>query len=360
MQAAKEKISKVTMADVARFALVSSSTVSMALRNSPQIAVETRQKVWRATERLGYSTNQRTSGAQPIQQFHPKPQTRNFGFVLVDADFTHRIYAPIFHATLLEATREGQHVFCYPMRSANQEMDNLMHLESSKCDGFLLMGAVLEEHYELLEKIKKPIVILGDHHVSRPVNQVTCNDFQAGRDAVRHLASMGHRRIAFASDCIGLIHRQEWLRGYLEEMKARNIPVQDGFIQAPVQRIPHLEVIKPLFRLSSPPTAIITTSHGEGRSILEHCRKIHVRVPEDLSLLTFSVRHPFSEDDPLSRMEIPTEDIGRIGVKRLRELIADPHETPLTTLIHTSCHDTGSCVPPSAHLHSSGKRKEHS
>src|ERR1051326_6037431 len=289
MQRPGANVSKVTLADVARFASVSLTTASLALRHNPKIPTLTRQKVWRATQRLGYSTNHRSPHPRSSNVFHPKQRVMNFGFILIGADETHRIYSHTFHAAALEATHEGQHLFCYPILDVDAAPD-LTFLESSACDGFILMGSLKEPHYTALEKLGKPIIVLGDHHISQPVNEVGSKDFEAGREAVRYLVRLGHTRIAFASENLGYLHRQAWHGGYLEEMKACGLPIADGWIQTRGQTTPHLEVVKPLFELAERPTAILCTSQGEGHDLIEYCKTLGLRVPQDISIFFWGTR----------------------------------------------------------------------
>ena len=348
MQMVKEKAGRITLADVAVEAGVSSATVSLALRNSPRILQETRQKVLKAAERVGYSTNLRVDDSRRIDVFQRKPQVKNLGFALAGADSTDRIYTVPFHAAAREAARKGQHLFCYPLLAEDSEGDTLMLLESSECGGFLLMGSVEDQHYNLLQKTGRPVLVLGDHRISRPVDLITFNDFQAGRASVCHLAGLGRRRIAFVSENLGFFHRQEWLRGYREEMKAQGLAINQGLVQTRMRSTPHLEVIKPIFERKPYPTAILATSHGEGLAVVNHCRELGLHVPRDVSVLILGNIRQDLYQEPLTCMESPIGEMGRLGMKRLCELIADPHEIPLATLLPISLRDHGSCAPPRA------------
>lgn len=324
---------------------MSLATASLALRNSPKIAAETRQRVWRSTSRLGYSANQRMS-ARLLARSEPKPKLRNFGFVLLGADADHRIYRPTFHAAALEATRDGQHLFCYPILDPAADIESLLHLNSSEADGFLLMGDVDEKYFDLVAKIGRPILVIGDHHILKPVNNVGFRDYEAGRDTVRYLHRLGHRRIAFASENLSFRHRQEWLSGYQEEMHALRLPISEGWVQTRWQSTPHLEVVKPLLELRPRPSAIIVTSQGEGLDLIVHCRSVGLRVPQDMSVMIIGI---LDQDRPaVTCMEEDTGDLGRIAVKRLRELVANPHEIPLTTLLDLTLHEAGTCAAPKA------------
>jgi len=340
----KSTQAKVTLADVARYASVSLATASLALRNNPKIPHQTRQKIWRATERLGYSTNRRAR-VRSIDTFQPKAKATNLGFVLVDVPAADRIYTHTFHAAAMEANREGQHLFCYPWRGKEDEFD-LSLLESSECGGFLLMGAIREAHYRLLKRLARPIMIVGDHRVEETVNEVASNDFEGGRGAVRYLAKLGHKRIAFASENLSFLHRQRWLLGYTEEMKERRLPIADGWIQTREQSTPHLEVVKPLFQLAERPTAILLTSQGEGHDLIEHCRTLGLRVPQDVSVFFWGTRREDVVRHPMTCLESPNEELGRIAIERLRELTGNPEDTPLTTLLNFNLHDGGSCAAP--------------
>jgi LacI family transcriptional regulator len=341
----KARTSRVTLADVARQAAVSIATVSLAIRNHPRIPQPTRQRVWRACEHLGYSANLKRERALPIDAFAPKPRVRNFGFVLVGARANDRMYSPTFHAAATEANREGQHLFCYPWRGGEDDFD-LSLLESSECDGFLLMGAVGDAHYRLVKKPGKPIVVVGDHRIEETVNEVASKDFEAGREAVRYLAKLGHKRIAFTSENLGFFHRQRWRLGYLEEMKAQKLPIADGWIQTREQSTPHLEVVKPLFELAESPTAILLTSEGEGHDLIEYCKQTGRRVPKDVSVFFWGTRIETEARHPMTCLESPNEELGIVAVRRLRELVANPDGVPQTILLNFQFHDGGSCAAP--------------
>jgi DNA-binding LacI/PurR family transcriptional regulator len=345
MGAVRQLASKVTLADVARYASVSLATASLALRDNPRIPHQTRQKVWRATERLGYSSNRRLRQGRSIEVFQPKPKVKNLGFVLVGARATDRIYSHTFHAAAVEANRDSQHLFCYPWLDEEAEFD-LSLLESSECDGFLLMGAVCDAHYRRLKTLGKPIVVVGDHRITETVNEVGCKDFEAGREAVRYLVKLGHKRIAFTSENLTFLHRQAWHRGYVEEMSAQKLPIAEGWTQVRWEPTPHWEVVDPLFGLAERPTAILVTSQGEGHDLIEHCRSLGLRVPQDVSVLFWGTRREDVVRHPMTCLESLNEDLGRIAVKRLRELVANPDEIPLTTLLGFHFQDGGSCAPP--------------
>lgn len=345
MSAVRTSTAKVTLSDVARYASVSLATASLALRDHPKIPQRTRQKVWRATQRLGYSPNHRLQSPRSIGVFQSKPKVRNLGFVLVSARAEDRMYSHTFHAAAIEANREGQHLFCYPWRGGENDFD-LALLESSECDGLLLMGAVGDAHYRLLKKLDKPILVAGDHRIEGAVNEVGSKDFEAGRESVRYLAKLGHKRIAFASENLGFLHRQRWYLGYREEMKSQKLPIADGWIQTREQSTPHLEVVKPLFELAERPTAVLVTSQGEGHDLIEHCRTIGLRVPQDMSVFFWGTRREDVERHSMTCLESPNEELGRVAVKRLRDLVTNPEDEPLTTLLNFHFHDGGSCAAP--------------
>ena len=127
-------------------------------------------------------------------------------------------------------------------------------------------------------------------------------------------------------------------------MRVLKLPIADGWIQTRSQPTPHLEVVKPLLEMRPRPSAILVTSQGEGLDLIDHCRSIGLRVPGDVSVMIFGV---LDQNRPaVTCMEQDTGDLGRIAVKRLRDLVANPHEVPLTTLLDFTLRDAATCAPP--------------
>ena len=274
-------------------------------------------------------------------------EVRNIGLVLIGGDPTDPTYISFFHGAALEATRGGQHVFCHAASDPDVPLDDAL-LRSSACDGFLMLGVITNDHYTLLKKIGKPIVVLGDHHISYPINDVNLSHRDAGRSAIRYLASLGHRRIALSCDDIRYLHRQEFQSGFIKGMEEAGLALQPKWMQAAPRLVPHLNVVTPLFELDEPPSAVIASSSGEARDVIDYCRSRGLRVPEDVSVMFFGHSQAPHHPDSITFLEESGGDVGRIAVQRLRALIANPDEIPLTTLLYLTLRDHRTCAAMNA------------
>src|SRR5262245_18689038 len=172
---------------IARRMRVSTATVSRALNNHPEISSETRDRVLKTANEVGYygSVGKRV--------------TTNVGLVFTsDAPFTE------FDSLLLSGMLRGV---------AEQRFDvTVVNLERDKAAGetytqfFMrkgLRGAVLRTFThsrrtcELIAEEGFPSIVVAEHFENPAVNCIYADSAPDSRLAVDHLIHLGHRRIAF-------------------------------------------------------------------------------------------------------------------------------------------------------------------
>ncbi len=221
------KKSRVTLLDVARHASVSRATASLVIRKSPLVSTETRAKVEAAMEELGYVYNM---GAARLRA----DRSLTIGVVipnLVNPFFT-ELLAGI--ETVIDAA--GMVVILVNSGDIATRQETLLtRMREHGVDGIILCPAA-ETGPLLVERMVEwdlPLV-----QVLRRVSD-DCDyagvDYAYGmRQAVNHLAELGHRDIAFAVH--GPVHSayQERIDGFCEAMQARGLD-PDNIIRVPNQ-----------------------------------------------------------------------------------------------------------------------------
>jgi DNA-binding LacI/PurR family transcriptional regulator len=174
-----------TMIDVARQAGVSRALVSVVFRDAPGASDETRRRVLRAAEELGY---QRDDSARALRS----GRSHLLGVVFESRDD--------FHADLLDACYRAAEPHGYELllsavtasRSQDRAVETLL---ASRVAGIVVFGSgappeVLAGYYGRI-----PVVVVG-HHEGDGVDVVRTDENQGIRQAVDHLIERGHRHIA--------------------------------------------------------------------------------------------------------------------------------------------------------------------
>jgi DNA-binding LacI/PurR family transcriptional regulator len=187
-----------TIADIARLAGVSKSTVSRALNDSPLIGEETKARIRSLAREHNFQINARA------QRLSTK-QSRTIAFVThaYHKDFS---VADLFGLEILGGISSGLasrgydllviHVIPQDTNWAQQYFD------TGRVDGFILMtSSHKQSHVKAILEAGAPFIIWG---VPRPSDQpkqkycsVTGDNFTGGRLAGKHLVSINRKKIGF-------------------------------------------------------------------------------------------------------------------------------------------------------------------
>jgi len=163
--------------------------------------------------------------------------------------------------------------------------------------------------------------VLVDHDLPLPkINSVRDDSFEGARQAVQHLAALGHRRIAFAS--WHQVDLNPWrLRGYRQGLRDAGLPRRRQWvIPTELTEAGARQVVEQWLRLTPRPTALYCFNNTLARLVIEGLQRRDVRVPQDVSILGGG-----GEEVPgLTCHQADWYQIGRGGVQILLRVLANP------------------------------------
>ena len=181
-------VKNVTMDDVAREGGVSRALVSLVIRESPKVSEKRRIRVLAAAKRLGYRPNAMARGLA-------SRRTRTIGVLLND------LRNPFF-AEMMDGIFEAADELDYRLllgtgrRQAAGERRAIDAFFEHRTDGLLLVSPRLPLNEILSIGRFAPTVAVARPVRATHVDSVTNDDLAGAKLAVRHLAELGHRRIA--------------------------------------------------------------------------------------------------------------------------------------------------------------------
>lgn len=270
---------KVTQADVARFAGVSSAVVSYVVNGGPKnVAAGTRERVREAIDLLSYRPN---LSARALR----RGTTDMIGLVVPDS--RNPFFAEFAYAIELAAGREGHAlVIANSSDDAITERRLVADLASRQVDGLLVATAWPWQEILGAWPSHVPMVLLNSEEAVPGRDSLGPNFFQGAKDAVEHLIRIhGHDSVALAVGEIGgrtaNSRQQGWLAA-LTEAGLRAGQVERG----PFTREGGYDISRRLFEGPRPPRAILASSDLQAIGLT---RAIHERGsdPEDVALVSF-------------------------------------------------------------------------
>jgi LacI family transcriptional regulator len=178
----------VTIHDVAREAGVAASTVSRTFTNPPRVNVRTREHVLAVAERLGYRPN-------PHARALPTGRTRTIALLIPDITNPH--FFDLIRGAERQASTAG---YTLVLGDSEESPDReLRHIErlAPAVDGFLLASSRLPDD-RIREVATRHALTLVNRELEG-VPSVVTNQFDGSRQIVEHLASLGHRSVAYLS-----------------------------------------------------------------------------------------------------------------------------------------------------------------
>lgn len=304
-----------TSSDVARLAGVSRTSVSFAYNSPTRISEETRNKILRAAEELGYTPN-------PMAQMLKRGKTRTLGVLLpqpIPQIMQNPYYSQFLTGLGEVCDREGMTLLlCPPLRNSM-----LKAIPYAAVDGFVVTGLEIDRgEVEELRRRGIPFVLV-DSEPLPGVPRVDTDDEPGAYALVEHLLQLGHRDIAFVLFEGGpdvKLHGYRGplglrLQGFKRALAEFGLTIDSPGVQvveAPCTRLGGYDIGRVLLDTPNPPTAIIATSDIMAIGIMEAARSRGIAIPAQLSVAGFDDQPDTQWTNPsLTTVRQSTETKGR-------------------------------------------------
>lgn len=319
------KPSSTTVADVARAAGVSKATAARVLGGYGTVSDRIRELVKAAAAELDYRPNE-------IARSMTTGRSGTIGVVVGD------IENPYFGMAVRGITDVARLsgfnvVLSNSGESVASEKAAIRTLMAKRVDGLIVSPAHETDidHLREIEASGRPLALLDRAVAAMDVDTAVADDREAAEGIARLLVGLGHRRIAYLTACDTPDHifrspadlytasvRQR-VEGYLQICRAAGLAEADTMVRlgargpAAAQR-----QARALLSAADRPTAIIASDSLIGLEVFKAARELGLRLPEDLSLVSFhdadwaSVTSP-----PVTVIRQPVYELGEVAARLL-------------------------------------------
>ena len=325
---------RLNIAQVAKAARVSTTTVSRVINKIPTVTEGNRQRVQEAIKRL---------------QYHPNPNAQRLASG--QANPTVAVIIPrfegIFHSYYAMQVIQG-----IGMAAERVRCDLLLHVTNG---GSLGVGAVdgvifvdLVGCEELLDRTLDdglPVAVINHYLEELPVTCVAVNNRTAAVTVVEFLARLGHREIATITGDLKTQAGLDRLDGYVTAMNAKQLPVKEGYIRYGDFGLPSARAaMEALLGMPDRPTAVFVGSDEMALEAIHVAFAKGVRVPEDVSVVGFD-DNPIAAHAkvPLTTVRQPLGEMGRRGLELLFQQVQGKRRQPTKVWLPTELIERQSC-----------------
>ena len=304
---------------------MSEATVSNALADKPIVTAETKARVRRAAEELGYHVS-------PIARALRTGHSGTVGIVV--SNLANPFYADILLGISSVLTPRGyQTIICNTESRAELQEWHVAHLLRHMVDGILLLS-YSSETADTTRALKAgvPLVALWRRPGGSGATFVGMDDAAGMRLALEHLWSLGHRRVGLLRAHIASSPseaRQNAFHDFLSGHGAEPGPVIGAEISVEGGR----DATRQLLDLPAPPSAVIATSDLMALGATMALAERGLSAPADMSVVGFE--NTFVAALPqirLTTVSVPRRELGIQAAELLLERIGDPAQ-PIRDLV---------------------------
>ena len=336
----------ITLQDIATQLNISKATVSIVLNghgDKKRVSKETQDRIIQFARENNYRANYLARGLS-------LGKSDTIGLIVPNIGDNY--FARIARRIERKARRSGYNVvFSSTGESRERESELIQTMLSRGVDGLIIASSQMnQEDISSLKKNQFPFVLIDRYYPELETNYVGEDNEGGAFHATDQLVKMGRKRIGFVTLKTGLEVIHQRLAGYQLSMKENGLPVEKHYIQEfdyEYSESDMLEGIKSMVQAPSNIEGIVFATHFLAASGMRALKEIHVRVPEDVALVSFGQMNAFDlVDPPVTSIIQPVDELGDRAVEILLENLSGAISNHRRIILNNKLEIRKSCGTP--------------
>ncbi|HVX46170.1 MAG TPA: LacI family DNA-binding transcriptional regulator [Mycobacteriales bacterium] len=332
----------VKIADVARHASVSASTVSYVLSGKRPISQETRERVQESIRVLGYRPH---AGARSLA-------SRRANVIALVVPLHSGVHVPVvmqFATSVVTTARSYDHdVLLLTQDEGERGIQRVA--ETALADAVIVMDIELQDpRLPVLRSLQAPVVLIGFPSDARGLTCVDLDFAGAGQICVQYLVDQGHRCVGLIGSPPEVYERQTGYatrvaEGFTSAVRAAGIAGET--LPCDTSRKDVFRAVEELLRDHPDLTALVIHNEPVIETVLDALRSCGRRVPEDVSVVAICPDEMAVRLD-LTAVALPAEQIAHAAVDLVMSKL-DGTTAAESTIVPPTLTARGSTCPPNS------------
>jgi LacI family transcriptional regulator len=297
---------------------LSISTVSKALRDSPEISAATKAKVQKKAKELKYYAN-------PFASNLRNQQSKTIALII--PEIANNFFSLAINGAESFAQEKGYHVLIYQTNEDAQKEKEIAHyLLNGRVDGIMIsLSNKTTDVKHLKELTDREIPLVFFDRASPKLNspKVTTDDYESALLGGEHLLQAGCKKMAFLSisKTLSIIDNRE--RGYLDAVKNSGLKIEkNSIVFCDGNYETNRTIIKELLKNKNRPDAIFASVEELAIITYEVCEELKINIPKDVKVISYSNLKTAAILNPsLTTITQPAYEMGREAASVLFKMI---------------------------------------
>ena len=301
--------SSITMRDIAEALGISVATVSRALKNSPRISEEQREKVQQYAKAHNYFPNALAEG---LRNSRTRPM-KVIGVIV--PQYEHFYFSSVLSGIDGEAVSRGYTIMVGESMDEYEREELLCkRFYENKVCGVIVSQAKDTNRYNHFQKLIShglPLVFYDRICTALNCDRVVVDDYQGAFNAVSHLIETGCRRIAFYGSPMTMEISKNRYNGYRDALLKADLKPEERFFRICDNRQDAEAITPEILSQEEIPDAFFAVNDDTAIGILYSAKRMGYRVPQDISICGFTNGQRAVACDPmLTTVEQRGERVG--------------------------------------------------
>lgn len=337
-----EETTMITIYDLAKKTGFSSTTVSKALNNYPDVSKKTRQAIIDTAAEMGYLPN---AHAQSLST----KKSWTIGVMFSESNgvgMKHPFFSGVIESFRKRAEKEGYDLILASRNLRKRGTSYLEHFLHRGVDGIMVICSDPKDP-QVQEMINSSIPIVVIDMSNQDCSVVFSDNLSGGELAIDYLYSLGHTKIAHIAGDHTIYAGKIRIKGYMDAMEKRDLPVLDSYlVNGGLFSIQEGALaMEKLLNLADPPTAVFVAGDHMAIGAMETAKARGYRIPEDLSIIGYDDIEMASYVTPkLTTIKQDTDQIGVRATELLMKQIIQKKKIVTEEIIPVTLMERESCA----------------